>query len=362
MRNSMRAYDLIVQHPASKIQTGNTVTPEKFTTHSLPISQQLETWCGWYGSIFDTESRQSTDAGFPAENVTWKLDGFAVSRASTPAISVVRTKTLIRRNPVDHWAVTLGTHSETNLKARDVSLNVPAKIPFVLSLGEEMHNERRQDDRVQFYLARDSFQGIAALLDAARGTALNTPQGRLLAEYMLLLERNLPNLTLEDVPRLTNAVQAMLGACLAPSADRVANAGRQIDVTLLERVRQAVRRHLRSPSLGPDKLCREAATSRSQLYRLLEGEGGVAHYIQRRRLSESFAILCDTSNNFPISLIAETLCFADASSFSRAFRREFGMRPSDVRAAALAGLPPAATPRYFGALGIHSFSDCLRAF
>jgi hypothetical protein len=47
-----------------------------------------------------------------------------------------------------------------------------------------------------------------------------------------------------------------------------------------------------------------AATSRSQLYRLLEGEGGVARYIRRRRLSESFAILCDTSNNFSIASIA----------------------------------------------------------
>jgi AraC-like DNA-binding protein len=302
------------------------------------------------------------DEGFPAENVTWKLDGFAVSRVSAPAISVIRTKTHIRRNPVDHWAVTLGTHSATRVKAaRDFSLNVPPRIPFVLSLGEEMRNERSQDDRVQFYLARDSFQGIAALLDAARGTALNTPQGKLLADYMLLLERNLPNLTLEDAPRLTNAVQAMLGACLAPSANRVANAGRQIDVTLFERVRRAVRRHLRSPSLGPDKLCREAATSRSQLYRLLEGEGGVARYIQRRRLSESFAILCDTSNNFSIGLIAETLCFADASSFSRAFRREFGMRPSDVRAAALGGLTPIAAPRDSDGSGVHSFGDCLRA-
>ena len=203
------------------------------------------------------------------------------------------------------------------------------------SRSERRLSSERSLDRIQLYLARDSFQAIAPLLDAARGQALDTPEGHLLADYMLLLERNIPDLPAEDGAKLALAIQAMLSACLAPSADRLAEAGRHIDLTLMERVRQAVRRNLRSPSLGPDKLCREAATSRSQLYRMLEGEGGVAHYIQRRRLSESFSMLCDASNNLSIGKVAEILCFADGSSFSRAFRREFGMSPSDVRAGAV---------------------------
>ena len=131
--------------------------------------------------------------------------------------------------------------------------------------------------------ARDTFHRIAPLLDAVRGTALNTPAGKLLSDYMLLLERNLPSLTLADAARLESTVPAMLGACLAPSVDRAASARHPIDLTLMERVRQAVCEYLRSPALGPNTLCREAATSRSQLYRLLKSEGGVFHYIQRRR-------------------------------------------------------------------------------
>ena len=119
--------------------------------------------------------------------------------------------------------------------------------------------------------------------------------------------------------RLKDAVQAMVEACVAPSAERLVKAGSQINLTLMERVRRAVGKHLRSQTLGPDKLCREAATSRSQLYRLLASEGGVATYIQRRRLSESFAILCDVSNNLSIGRLAETLCFADASSSAGLF-------------------------------------------
>jgi AraC-like DNA-binding protein len=179
---------------------------------------------------------------------------------------------------------------------------------------------------------------------------------------MVLLTRHFPDLTPEDGPRLSNAVEAMVGACLAPSSARMANASKQMDLTLLERVRRAVRRHLHVPSLAPDTLCREAATSRSQLYRLLEGEGGVAHYIQRQRLSESFALLCDASNTLPVGRIAELLCFADASSFSRSFRREFGMSPSDVRASSLAGLVPVARRQDAGQDAINCFSDCLRGF
>ena len=87
----------------------------------------------------------------------------------------------------------------------------------------------------------------------------------------------------------------------------------------------------------------------------------MAHYIQRRRLSESFTLLCDASNVLPIAAIAELLCFADASSFSRAFRREFGTTPSEVRAASLAG-PMLAMPALKGTGhgGVQSFNDCLR--
>ncbi|MPZ34539.1 MAG: helix-turn-helix domain-containing protein [Rhodospirillales bacterium] len=337
------------------------MTPAMFTTRSLPPAEQFEAWRGWYASVFEMMTRQPTAEGFRGKAVTWILNGFGLSCVSTPPVSIVRSQTMIRRDPVDHWCVGLSKMSSSEIKISDGWSKVPAMVPYVYSLGEEASGERSLD-RIQLYLARDSFQTIAPLLDAARGKAVDMPEGRLLADYLLLLERNIPDLPAEDGAKLALAIQAMLGACLAPSTDRMAEAGRQIDLTLMERVRQAVRKNLRSPSLGPDKLCREAATSRSQLYRLLEGEGGVAHYIRRRRLSESFTLLCDASNNLSIGKVAEMLCFADGSSFSLAFRREFGMSPSDLRAGAVGGSPPAPPLKNAVASGPHSFSECLRSF
>jgi AraC-like DNA-binding protein len=137
----------------------------------------------------------------------------------------------------------------------------------------------------------------------------------------------------------------MVAAAVSPSADRVAVARGQIDAGRKERVRQAVRRHLRTPTPVPTNLCRLVGMSRSNLYRLFEDTGGVARYIRRERLLEAHEILTDPTTTESISAIAEDLCFADASSFSRTFKREFGHSPGEMRAATLARLALPAMPR-----------------
>ena len=220
----------------------------------------------------------------------------------------------------------------------------------------------RMFDRIQFILARDAFQDIAPLLDAACGSALDTPLGHLLGDYMIALEHRLAALTEADLARLGSAVGAMVAAAVAPSAERVAAARPQIDVGPKERVRQVIRKHLRAPLFGPTILCRLVGMSRSNLYRLFEDTGGLARCIQRERLLEAHAVLTDPTTTQSISAIAEDLCFADASSFSRTFKREFGHSPGEVRSAALAGLAPSATPRRSDPSAGADFGELLRGF
>jgi AraC-like DNA-binding protein len=174
------------------------------------------------------------------------------------------------------------------------------------------------------------------------------------------LEGRLAAVTESDFPHVTKAVGAIVAAAIEPSAERMAIAQRQIDLGRKERVRQAVRRHLRTPTLGPKNLGRLIGMSRSNLYRLLEDMGGVTRYIQRERLLEAHVILSGTSTTQSISAIAEDLCFADASSFSRAFKREFGYSPSEVRSAALAGAELRATSKTRKAPAGANFADLLR--
>lgn len=332
-----------------------------FSTASLAVAHQLDAWRAWYDTVFDVRPVETEEHPFVATNATWTLRGMTLSRVTSPANTVSRSRSVIRRNAVDHWVVTLSRKTVTKLVTLGSPLELPPGTPFVLSFGDETVIERPQDDeRLQLILARDTFPSIAPLLDAARGIALEPAGARMLADYMNLLDRQVPALEQDCADRLGAAVEAMLRACLAPTVQARHAARDQIRLTLMERVRKAVAAHLRSPSLGPETLCREAATSRSQLYRLLEPEGGVASYIQRRRLAEGFALLSDIGCLTPIGRLAELLCFSDASAFSRAFRREFGLSPSDVRAMSLSGLPPALPARHADEGAIRTFSDCLR--
>jgi AraC-like DNA-binding protein len=228
-------------------------------------------------------------------------------------------------------------------------LSVPAGVPFVLSLGDFCASERDLDSRLQLHIARDKFNTIGPVLDAARGQTVSTPVGGMLAEYIRLLERQLPNLTDQDALNLPQAIAAMVAACVAPSADRLITARGQISVTLKDKARRYILQNLRSDKLGPDTLCRELGMSRSSLYRLLQAEGGLARYIQHLRLSEGLTQLSDPSNKKPIATLADELGLTDPSSFSRTFRRRFGISPTDARDAAQAGLTPSIAQAHQGA-------------
>jgi AraC-like DNA-binding protein len=64
---------------------------------------------------------------------------------------------------------------------------------------------------------------------------------------------------------------------------------------------------------------------------MFEPLGGVVHYIRRRRLLDAHTALANPEDTRPIVDIAAERGFVDAAEFSRAFRREFGYRPSDAR-------------------------------
>src|SRR5215472_1831228 len=178
------------------------MTPDTFETRSLRSRNQFEAWREWHQPVLDFLPQESTRYGFPAEVHLWKLGGLAMSRTSVPPVSVARTKSNLRRDPIDHWVINYCVRGTHFTNTAGTAVEVPAKVPFLSSLEQEFLHERTHIDRVSFLMARDAFRDIAPLLDAACGSTLDTPLGH--------LEHHLPDETEVDCLRLARAVRAMV--------------------------------------------------------------------------------------------------------------------------------------------------------
>ncbi len=305
--------------------------PAETSTASLPAAQQFEFWCDRNRPVVEFGRPEGSAAGFEVANRVWQLGGCVLSRVVAPALHTERSARAVRRAPVDHWVLGLSRRGTTLMETRRATCVAGPDVPFVYSLGEAFVSRRTDIDWLILFLSRDSFPEVASALDLTCGSTLDTPMGRLLADYLLLLERRLPEIGQSALPELRNATQAMIAACVAPTADRLAVASGAVNGTRLERVRRYVRTHLTDPDITPATLAARIGMSRSALYRLLEQEGGVARFVQRQRLLAANVMLADPECTHTIQRIAEGVGIPDAATFSRAFRSQFGCAPRDVR-------------------------------
>ena len=80
--------------------------------------------------------------------------------ASAPAIWTARTRALIRRNPIDHWVITVGKRGTVELTTGNTCVSPGVGVPYVISLADEMETTKSDYSRLQFYLGRDGFHEI----------------------------------------------------------------------------------------------------------------------------------------------------------------------------------------------------------
>jgi AraC-like DNA-binding protein len=90
--------------------------------------------------------------------------------------------------------------------------------------------------------------------------------------------------------------------------------------------------HLGDPALSVVTVCRRFAISPRSLHNLFDGRANTfAGTIREMRLERCARLLADPANVLTITEIAHRHGFTDSTTFSRAFRRRFGMAPRDMR-------------------------------
>ncbi len=311
--------------------------PLTFSTLGLPPRQQFEAWHESSAGAVEVAPTADPSAGFPAERALWALGSMALTRVRAPAARLSRSVAAARRSSLDHWLISVALRGERQMDAHGLCLTIPAGLASIASMNDVFESERSDIDWLGLYLPRDLVPEIGTALSASRGRPLDSAMGRVLAAFLVQLSGEVSSLLGTEEARVVEATRAIVAASISPSAEAMAAAKGPIELVQLARVKAIIRQHLRSAILTPERLCRLAGISRSQLYRLFERQGGVARYIQSERLRAACRALAAPDSARDISAIAEDVGFFDPSTFSRAFRQEFGVSPREFRAAALAG-------------------------
>ena len=266
------------------------------------------------------------------------VGAMAVSEVSGSPIVVTRTARDVSRAPMDGFTLGLLVEGSGVIAQRGRETRI-GRGDLVMTEARAPYQVRFETPYRQIVLTLDRKRLDARLPHAARRTAVRVSgqggPGRVVAAYLGALR--------EQVPHLGIAEEA-LGECaldlvaLAFGGDAMGRGPTNDDGdrhALLERIKAFIEAHLADAQLTPDFIANRHGISRRYLYGLFEDErAAVADYIWQRRLQRCGEALADPGSlRRNISEIAFHWGFNDASHFSRAFRRAFGMTPRRYRLA-----------------------------
>lgn len=313
----------------------------QFDSTELEPDDRFEAWREAIAPVFDVEPLEHTNAAGRASNIeAFSLGDMLAANVNTHAQRFHHARPNHR---MDHLLVQVHRQGGYQGRLDDRTVQVAPHHVSLIDLDRPLHTVSADTDILNVMLPRDLFHHHPTFLDGMHGLVLPPSRGTFLADYLAALMRRLPDVKAREAPELTRITRDMVLACCAEDTDARVRAEPAINATIRRRLEDLIEQELTSPRLTPDALCRLARLSRTQLYRHFERDGGVARYIQRRRLARVKRHLDDPREYRSIGKLAEAHGFRSLAHFSRCFVERYHYSPSDARAFARAQTTPGTT-------------------
>ena len=99
------------------------------------------------------------------------------------------------------------------------------------------------------------------------------------------------------------------------------------------RVHSFLNANFSDPALSPQTIARACGISRSYLYKIFAGGPSVMEHLKRCRLLSARKMIEHCNDKQTLTTIAMACGFTSSSEFSRLFKKEFGIRPSESASA-----------------------------
>jgi AraC-like DNA-binding protein len=191
---------------------------------------------------------------------------------------------------------------------------------MILKWRQRMHRQLDEDKR---HFIADTTQSIRSPLDL-----MMSPIEKLKNEKIDELK------SIEELQSFNSSVLQPTLKVIDSNARRIDQFIRDIEVKgndelLMERIMKCIKDNISNSDLDVSLICSEAGISRSHLHRKMKEMTGltVHDFIQNIRMEQAARLLTEQKLN--ITQVAYTVGYSSQPSFSAAFRRHFGVSPTE---------------------------------
>ena len=290
------------------------VTQEIFTC-SLPVGAEL--------------------SEFRVDMTAWHLGAVMLGSIRASALSFDRSPAIVSASGMDHLMVQLYTEGGFCGSAGDRAITVAPGDICVFDLTQTLRTQASAFHNLTLLVPRPYMAASSDNVPALHGLVLSgrDPLTELLAEHLRALASRVPRLgSTTAAASAARGTVALITTMLATAATRTRVLRSAAAPSPHRRAMQFIDQRLSDQTLDSDMLAEELGMSRATLYRLFEPLGGVSAYIRRRRLTCAALHLASPDYRHErVSQVAYRWGFANEGSFSRSFRMQFGLSPSDAR-------------------------------
>lgn len=307
-----------------------------FSTDGLRQVDRVEVWREIVFERFGVIGEPQPTSGKPFRSEIFAASGAGLQyfRMRTTPFKVVRRLREVSRRPLSGYILYKEASAETRLALGDnefVSRSGEVRLwdgnlPFV--------NEAKGGFDLEGWVIPKALlsphlpalgQPLSLRLSGSQGV------GGLALNYLATLAHDISLLdTAQGVAVADNVTRLLAIACGAVIGEH----GDAVRAGALGRARQYLQQHLSDPTLDPQRAAEALGMSVRQLHALFSTAGdSFSKYVQRRRLEECREALAGPmGQSRSVTDIAYGWGFNSLATFYRAFQREFGMAPGDLRA------------------------------
>lgn len=322
-----------------------------FDSADVPVRDRVDAWAAVTArALMTTTIRLHDPARFTARLEVLPLGVAQLTALSYGPLTSLRTPRLIRQSDPEFYQLALirtgrqvieQVRATACLRPGDMVL-YDSSLPFDATVPQAAANPSAavvlQFPKRLMPLPEASLARLLAVPLPTHGT------GRLFAQFVTaLIDGPAARFRPPDLSRLGNLAVDLATAVLAHCVEGEAppSARTSHDVLFL-RVARFIEERLPAPDLAPAMVARAHQISLRHLYRIFQRRGTtIAAFIRQQRLARCRRDLADPYlSHLTVESIARRWGFPRAADFTRTFRREIGLSPSEYRAMTRMGTPP----------------------